>query len=169
MQRARTLVNEGSALKGSEAFLFFLKGISGTSISASTLDKFAQLDDVDVLSAIKSWQHHSDVVLSKLCQMVLNRNLLHVKIKNRPIAPEKLEDKLEQVQNDWGLSVADASCFVFTGEISNKAYSGNHQAISILKKNGKVTDVLRESDQLSLKALSKTVTKYYCCYPKQAV
>ncbi|WP_422351430.1 HD domain-containing protein [Flagellimonas sp.] len=169
MQRARKLVNEGNALEGSKAFLFFLKGISGKSIPASTLDLFAQLDDVDVLSAIKSWQQHSDVVLSKLCQMVLNRNLLHVKIKNRPIALEKMEDKLEQIQTELGLSTSDASCFVFTGEISNKAYSGNHQAISILKKNGKVTDVLKESDQLSLKALSKTVTKYYCCYPKQAV
>ncbi|TMU56393.1 HD domain-containing protein [Flagellimonas algicola] len=169
MQRARKLVNEGNVLEGSEAFLFFLKGISGTSIPATTLNKFAQLDDVDVVSAIKSWQQHSDVVLSKLCQMVLNRNLLNVKIKNRPIAPEKLGDKLEQVRNELGLSASDATCFVFTGEISNKAYSGNHQAISILKKNGKVTDVLKESDQLSLKALSKTVTKYYCCYPKQAV
>ena len=69
----------------------------------------------------------------------------------------------------YDLSPEDAANFVFQGEISNKAYSEEQQAINILKKNGKITDVLKESDQLSLKALSTTVTKYYSCYPKEAV
>jgi len=38
-----------------------------------------------------------------------------------------------------------------------------------LRKNGKITDVAKLSDHLNLNALSKTVTKYYMCYPKEAV
>ena len=169
MTRARELVNKGVKLEGSSSFIFFLKGIQSNTFDQGTLEKFALLDDVDIIGAIKSWQNHSDTVLSKLCAMLLNRNLLQVKIKKKPIAEDRMEAIVSAIIAKTHINAQDIPYFVFTGEISNKAYSQDHQAIRILKQNGKVTDVLKESDQLSLKALSKTVTKYYCCYPKEAV
>ncbi|WP_084732562.1 HD domain-containing protein [Flagellimonas flava] len=169
MRRAKKLISENNLLPASKALLFFLEQTNPMEIDDQVLSRFAELDDVDVLSAIKEWQHHEDVILSRLSKMVLNRNLLHVKIKNKPISQEKAEERMNLAMVEHGLTLEEVQNFVFIGEISNKAYSQNHQAIRILKKNGKVTDVLRESDQLSLKALSKTVTKYYSCYPKEAV
>jgi hypothetical protein len=67
----------------------------------------------------------------------------------------------------YNISQTEAKYFVFTGEISNLAYQIKNQQISILYKNGKVQDIIEASDQLYLKALSKTVTKYYICYPKE--
>ena len=84
------------------------------------------------------------------------------------MSSEKMKEKLDWIIEKHNLTVEEASNFVFQGEISNKAYSRD-EAIQILKKNGKISDVLKESDQLSLKALAKTVTKYYSCYPKKAV
>ena len=52
-------------------------------------------------------------------------------------------------------------------EISNLAYQSKSQKIKILQKSGKVVDIAKASDQFSIKALSKTVTKYYICYPKE--
>ncbi|WP_375324412.1 HD domain-containing protein [Flagellimonas sp. GZD32] len=167
MQRARLLLQQGETLDASQSLLFFLKN-NESPLELSTLKIFAQLDDVDVFGAIKNWQFNNDFVLSKLCQMLLNRKLLHIKIKKRPIDHHKMKEKLDGLMEKYDLSEEEASNFVFQGEISNRAY-GKEQAISILKKNGKVTDVLKESDQLSLKALAKTVTKYYSCYPKEAV
>ncbi|KAB5491678.1 HD domain-containing protein [Flagellimonas hadalis] len=169
MQRAKILLAKGEELSASQSLLFFLKQEGAIAFNTEILEKFAQLDDVDILGAIKSWQFHDDFVLSKMCQMLLNRKLLHIKIKNRPSEPEKLNGKLERIMQKHDLSLEEASNFVFEGEISNKAYSMEQQAIYILKKSGRITDVLKESDQLSLKALSKTVTKYYSCYPKEAV
>ncbi|THV57985.1 HD domain-containing protein [Flagellimonas alvinocaridis] len=169
MQRARELLTGGHALPASGSLLFFLGEPEQEKFDAEALLKFAQLDDVDILGAIKSWQFHEDFVLSKMCGMLLNRKLLHIKIKNRPANPQKMLMKLEEVMQKYDLSKQEASNFVFQGEISNKAYNVSKQAIYILKKNGRITDVLKESDQLSLKALSKTVTKYYSCYPKEAV
>ncbi|MFD2098666.1 HD domain-containing protein [Flagellimonas iocasae] len=169
MQRARKILSEGNQLEGSTPLLFFLKQNDSVHFDAEILSIFAQLDDVDILGAVKSWQFHEDVVLSKMCKMLLDRKLLHIKIKKRPIDPQKMEKKLQEIIQMYDLSAEDASNFVFQGEISNKAYSEEQQAINILKKNGRITDVLKESDQLSLKALSTTVTKYYSCYPKEAV
>ncbi|PWL38985.1 phosphohydrolase [Flagellimonas aquimarina] len=169
MRRARELLRGGTKLYGSQSFLFFLNQNSSIVFDTSILEKFAQLDDIDVMAAIKSWQFHDDLVLSKMCKMLLNRTLLNVKIKNKPIDSQKLEEKRYNLIQHQGFKREEAEYFVFSGEITNKAYNENHQTINILKKNGKVTDVLRESDQLSLKALSKTVTKYYSCYPKEPV
>jgi len=145
-----------------------LKNNGTLTFTTDVLKTFAKLDDIDILGALKNWQFHDDFVLSKLCEMLLNRRLLHIKVKKRPITQEKLNEKLEWIIKKHDLSVEEASNFVFKGEISNKAYSKD-EAIQILKKNGKISDVLKESDQLSLKALAETVTKYYSCYPKKAV
>lgn len=168
MQRARLLLSQGKNLPGSEPLLFFLKNNGTLNFDKEVLETFAKLDDIDILGALKSWQSDDDFVLSKLCGMLLERRLLHVKVKKQPIAREKLKEKLDWIIKNHDLSVEEASNFVFEGEISNRAYSRD-EAIQILKKNGKVSDVLKESDQLSLKALAKTVTKYYSCYPKKAV
>jgi len=168
MQRARFLLSNGEQLSASTPLLFFLKNNHSLDFNTQILKTFAQLDDIDIMGALKNWQFHDDFVLSKLCEMLLNRRLLHIKIKKRPIATEKLDEKLEWITKKHDLSVEEASNFVFQGEISNKAYSKD-EAIQILKKNGKISDVVKESDQLSLKALAETVTKYYSCYPKKAV
>ncbi len=168
MQRARLLLIQGGDLSGSQPLLFFLKNNDTLTFSAEVLETFAELDDIDVLSALKSWQFHKDFVLSRLCKMLLDRRLLHVKVKKQPMSSEKMKEKLDWIIEKHNLTVEEASNFVFQGEISNKAYSRD-EAIQILKKNGKISDVLKESDQLSLKALAKTVTKYYSCYPKKAV
>ena len=168
MQRARWLLSQGKSLAGSGPLLFFLKNNGTLNFDKEVLETFAKLDDIDILGALKSWQSNEDFVLSKLCGMLLERRLLHVKVKKRPMAQEKLNEKLDWIIKKHDLSVEEASNFVFEGEISNKAYSRD-EAIQILKKNGKISDVLKESDQLSLKALAKTVTKYYSCYPKKAV
>ena len=169
MRRARFLLENGAELTGSEALLFFLKSDKQVTANPSFLEKFARLDDVDILGAIKNWQHHPDFVISRLCGMLLNRQLLHIKLKKRPIDGEKLRARIQEFVNLHGISEEEADYFIFDGKISNKAYNGEQQQIKILKKNGKVTDVIKESDHLSLRGLSETVTKYYCCYPKNSV
>ncbi|WP_136468661.1 HD domain-containing protein [Flagellimonas onchidii] len=169
MKRAQQLLQENNEINGGQTILSFMKLADEVVVDSRLLQDFASLDDIDVLGAVKTWQFHDDFVLSKLCQMLLNRKLLHVKIKNKPISDEKMNERLMALAIELGISELEACYFVFKGEISNKAYNQEHQAINILKKSGKVTDVLKESDQLSLKALSKTVIKYYCCFPKEAV
>ncbi|MEC7265664.1 MAG: HD domain-containing protein [Bacteroidota bacterium] len=169
MQRARLLLKQGSELSASKPLLFFLNQNGILTFDRQILKTFSELDDVDIMSALKNWSNHEDFVLSKMCGMLLDRRLLHVKIKDQQTATQKLNQKLLEIVQKYDLSQEEAANFVFEGEISNKAYNQKQQAIYILKKSGRITDVLKESDQLSLKALSKTVTKYYSCYPKEAV
>lgn len=170
LKRARFLISDGVKLNGSTSLLYFLnKPIDKDNFDSNTLDIFAQLDDVDILSAIKEWQYTEDFVMSELCKMIINRRLLHIKIKKGAISESRFKEKFEETKKRYKLNDEETSYFVFKGKLENKAYDRYEQNINILKKNGKIVDVAMLSDHLNLNALSKTVTKYYICYPKVAV
>ncbi|MCK0191143.1 HD domain-containing protein [Arenibacter sp. F20364] len=170
LQRAKELLANGEKIQFNGALKFFMENkIPKEDFSQDKLDLFAQLDDVDIMAAIKSWQDHDDFVLSKLCKMIINRRLLHVKLKNKPINDAKLNRHFLSFKNEHRLTDEETAYFVFTGEIKNQAYNSKSQNINILRGNGRITDVAKASDQQYLKTLSKTVTKYYMCYPKVSV
>ena len=169
LQRAKELLAMGQALQASKALLFFMENkVNKDNFNERTLMLFAQLDDIDILAAIKLWQEHPDFVLSRLCQMLIHRKLLKTKMKNKPINKVRLQKHFDNFKKKHRLTDKETSYFVFSNKITNRAYDQNNQNINILSRNGKITDVAKASDQLNLKALSKTVTKYYMCYPKES-
>lgn len=168
LKRAKELYNTGYKLEASKPLLYFFENkISIENFDEKTLDIFAQLDDVDIVSAMKHWQHDSDFVLSNLSKMIINRNLPTIKLKNKPIAKQDLEKHIQNLIKTYKITEKEARFFVFTGSTSNQAYQLKNNSINILHKSGKIEDIVKASDQLNLKALSKTVTKYYICYPKE--
>ncbi|EAR01216.1 hypothetical protein FB2170_10866 [Maribacter sp. HTCC2170] len=170
LKRAKQLLAKGMALDCAKDLMYFMSNkIEKHNFNAHTLDKFAQLDDVDILAALKKWQHHDDFVLSNLCSMIMHRKLLTIKLKNKPIADKKYEAMFKAFKEENKLSDEETAYFVFKGEIENTAYDIEKQNINILKKNGQLKDVAKASDHLNIKALSKKVTKYYICFPKVSV
>lgn len=167
LKRAKELSDRGVELKSSNALAHFLKNnIDKSNFTNETLDIFAHLDDYDIMSAMKEWQYHDDFVLQHLCGMIINRDLLKVKIKNKKINIEDMKIHKKQLMERFNIGNEEADYFVFIGQISNQAYELNSPNINILLKTGKIKDIVKASDQLNLKALSQPVTKYYICYPK---
>ena len=73
IERAQFLFEKGDPeIKTNTKLDIFLDNFSGN-IKDISLDAFCQLDDTDILFAIKQWQHHEDKVLSILCHGILNR------------------------------------------------------------------------------------------------
>ena len=167
LKRAKELIGEGKKLTASAPLLYFLNNrITANNFDDGTLQIFAKLDDIDILSAMKNWTDTDDFVLSNLCKMIINRDLLKVKIKKKKPSAAKLQKRLLALQEKYQISEKEAGYFVFSGEIANLAYKREKDNINIMHKNGKVNDVVKVSDQFNLKALTNTVTKYYMCYPK---
>ncbi len=167
LQRANELALKGESLAGSKALLYFLNNeITHDTFNDLSLETFANLDDFDIISAMKDWQFHDDFVLSNLCKMIINRDLLKINIQNEQIEKEKLNKHISDLIDKYKISRTEAQYFVFKGEVTNQAYQLKKQNINILFKTGKVTDIVAASDHLNLKVLSKPVTKYYICYPK---
>ncbi len=168
LKRAKELTQKGIALPASEPLLFFMRQkIELGDFSETVLDTFSQLDDYDIVSALKSWQHHDDFILRSLSKMIINRDLLKVRLSSEKFPKQEIEGLLERFAAQHQLSKEEAGYFVFKGKIKNQAYSKEAEPIHIYKKDRTIEDVVEASDQLSLKALSKPVTKYYICFPKQ--
>ena len=167
LKRAKELSGKGVELPASKALSFFLKNeMNFENFTDETLHTFSKLDDYDIVSAMKEWISCDDFVLKNLCKSIINRDLLKVKLKKTPIENHKVEKYLEELQQKYKISKEEANYFVFKGSISNLAYRDDVENINILYKNGKVSDVIKASDQFNLSALTKPVVKYYICYPK---
>jgi HD superfamily phosphohydrolase len=170
LKRAKELTLKGTVLPCSEPLQFFLKNkITLDIFDTETLGLFSQLDDFDIISALKAWQRQDDFILSTLSKMIINRDLLKIKLTSKKVPVEDLQPLKERFALDNNLSIAETSYFIFKGKIKNQAYSKEQEPIRILKKDKTVEDVIESSDQLNLKSLSKSVTKYYICFPKQLV
>jgi HD superfamily phosphohydrolase len=129
-----------------------------------TLRQFCDIDDYDVMMAIKSWCHHPDRVLSTLCRGIIDRNLLKVKYFPEPIPEKMVAEKMKEAGEKWGLSPDDLTWLVFTGEASSRTYNFDDERIRILFKDGTVKDISEVDNALINENLRGKVKKYYICY-----
>ena len=166
LTRAKELANQGVELFGSSSLKFFLyHKTRKNNFDNKVLNLFSELDDYDVLSAIKEWTNHPDKILSKLSLMIVNRNLLKIEMFDKEVSSDHISTTINKFIKRSEISEEEANYFVFSGKISNQAYNKN-QPIKIASKNGTIEDIVNASDQLNLQALSKPVNKYFLCYPK---
>jgi len=167
LKRAKELTLNEHDLPASPSLNYFLhNGAPLAPFTEGTLEVFSKLDDYDIIMAMKSWCDHDDFVLSSLSAMIINRHLLAIKIKNKPFAEDFIQAKVHEVMTKYKITRDEAHYFVFTGTITNQAYTFTKQGINILTKKGKVIDVIKASDQLSLKPLAKVIVKNFLCFPK---
>lgn len=172
LRRARKLALSGTDLPANPALKFFLKtNLTRKDLLEGNTEKFlnlfSQLDDFDIISAVKNWMENEDKILSILSKNLIDRRLYSIKLQSEPFSPLIISEIKEKVRKHTGLDGSDLEYFLPMGEISNMAYNSNDEKIKILEKNGKLKEITRASDIFDFSALSKTVKKYYICYPKE--
>ncbi len=165
IRRAKMLLQAGETIPAPSPILdFFLRQSGPVCPNGDQLDAFCQLDDYDLMAAVKAWSGHSDPVLSSLCRMLINRRLLKVKLQADPVQPEQLEIIIEKLLTRTGFSRSELNYFVFSGETSNTTYDPAEEHIHILFKNGSVKDISEVDNALIQHNLSRPLKKYYFCY-----
>nr|WP_315251988.1 HD domain-containing protein [uncultured Flavobacterium sp.] len=168
LKRAKELTERGILLPCSEALLFFMQNkVTLETFDQKTVKLFTKLDDFDIISALKTWENHDDFILSSLSKMIINRDLLKIKLTSEKVSLEELQLQKERFSVQNKISLVETNYFIFKGKIKSQAYSKIADPIRILNKDATIEDVVEASDQLNLKSLSRLVTKYYICFPKQ--
>ena len=162
---ARKLFKEGVELKISNSLAYFLNHDIKAIDTLELLNRFALLDDYDILAALKEWQHHSDFVLRDLSSRILNRNLLKIRIQNTPFDLEQIQEK-KSLLAPWKLSNEQLDNYVFTGGISNQAYVPDTKTIKILTKSGEVSSLQEHSELFVGNSFSNVESKFYLCFAK---
>ena len=127
---------------------------------------FTQLDDFDIMTCIKQWKDHKDIILSTLSNNIIDRKLFKVIVNDKPFNAEEVNSIKEQVKIKYSLNSSDLDYMFIEGQISNDAYKLNDSDIKISFKDGSLLDISQASDQDAISAISKKVKKFFICYPK---
>lgn len=165
LKRAKQLVKKGKNVPSSDVLQYFLEKSDFFEINKMDLEKFAQLDDSDVISALKLWQSHEDKTLSLLSQFIIQRKLPSSLIISEPISNEKVEQIKNEVKKLY--SIEDAGYFVHQKELSVLAYNDTKDPIKLLLKNGEILELQKADNQVLVKDLRKKITRYHLCIPRE--
>lgn len=174
LKRARELFNKGSDVFATPALSVFLCNCfstedfrNNTIISGkNVLEWYTLLDDNDLMISVKQWQDHPDLVLSTLSKGLLNRKLFRTKLLTSPFSKQDEKNIIDRITAEITFDSELSPYFLMSGEITNNAYNKHNERIFVLDKSGNIKDLQQASD-INLSALTKTVRKYFTCYPKE--
>ena len=174
LRRAKELITDGVEVYATPTLKVFLNNTFSPDDFAgninvagkNVLQWYTLLDDNDLLISIKEWQSHPDLVLSRLATSLTNRKLLRIKFSDKPLAKQEEERYLQLISEKIVPKKKLAKYFLMTGAITNSAYNKHDENIYVLNKDQTIKE-LNEASDINLSALSKTVRKYFVCYPKE--
>ncbi len=129
------------------------------------IGNFVNLDDNDIIASVKVWINHPDKVLSTLSGNLINRKLPKIIIQDQPFKKDYLDNLIKKSVKTHKWHPKDIDYYIFTGSISNKAYSELDDKIKILYNTGETKDIVDASDIFNVSVLSKIVKKYFLCFP----
>ena len=158
LTRAKLLIANGMNLFCSPALKYFLSG----NINYNDLLKYySQLDDADLLSAIKVWGESEDIILSTLSNCFTNRQLFKGKLIDAPLSDDQYQALCQQYVSHFGVANEEASFFFVEHVSTSNTYSENGESIGILYKDGVVRDIAEASDMLNMETLTYKPKKRY--------
>ena len=168
LKRAKELMYQNAPIWKNEAleFLFSQNSLVEPEITQEVIQRYIDLDDNDIMVAVKAWRKSDDKVLKLLCSHLLRRRLLKARLYDHPVPEEQVQKLREECKEMHGLNDHEVQYLVFTGKISNMAYlSGIEEDIEIYYKDGTIRGLAEASDMHNISALSKPVTRHFICFP----
>jgi HD superfamily phosphohydrolase len=169
LQRAKYVASYDSDLFAVNGLKYFFKNnITKENLSRSKneiISNFVNLDDNDIITSVKVWINHPDKVLSTLSGNLIDRKLPKIIIQDQPFKKDYLDNLIKRLSEMHRWHIEDVDYYIFTGSISNKAYSELDDKIKILYNTGETKDIVDASDIFNVSVLSKIVKKYFLCFP----
>ena len=164
LSRAKELAREGKELFASPALRYFLYQrvtVDMFAPQSDALDKYALLDDTDVLSAIKVWISSEDKVLGALSRSFVNRQLFRGELLDAPLTASEKQALNRHYAAVLGVSESESQ-YCWTEHVStSNTYSEKADSIDILYTDGTVRDIAAASEILDLEALTRKPKKLY--------
>ncbi|MBB4806163.1 HD superfamily phosphohydrolase [Chryseobacterium defluvii] len=164
LERAKYLVSQGIDLPATENLKYFLYR-EKSSATDEDVQRFTQMDDNDVIQAMKSWQNSDDFILSYWCTCIIQRNLPKTIISSHPFEPEFIEEKIKNTNEFFGIDNGNE----LVHEIKRKLlpYNTDKQPIYLLQKDGKKIRMDESEDQLLSGLMVNMTTRYILTFPRE--
>ena len=170
LRRAKALVASGQKLFASPALDYVIRNNVDRewfTTHDEALDMYAELDDSDIWSALKSWRHADDRILATLATDMLDRRLFRVEVRDEPVGDDEADAIARHIAERMAITTADARQYMMSISAAQKdMYNPEDDSIGILYKDGTVKDIAEASELLNVQLLSRKIRKYYLCYQR---
>ena len=165
MNRAKTLVSQNVKVEASENLKYFLYRESSTEATEEDIARFMELDDTDVLQAIKSWKNHEDFVLSYLCKTVINRKFHKIIYSSTPFSDDLVQEKVRETNLHFGIENGDL--LVDNIERNLLPYDKTKQPIYLLRNDMEKVALEQAGSQILSMNINEKTTRYILSFPKE--
>ena len=165
MNRAKTLVSQNVKVEASENLKYFLYRESSTDATEEDIARFMELDDTDVLQAIKSWKNHEDFVLSYLCKTVINRKFPKIIYSSTPFSDDLVQEKVWETNLYFGIENGDL--LVDNIERNLLPYDKTKQPIYLLRNDMEKVALEQAGSQILSMNINEKTTRYILSFPKE--
>ena len=165
MNRAKTLVSQNMKVEASENLKYFLYRESSTEATEEDIARFMELDDTDVLQAIKSWKNHEDFVLSYLCKTVINRKFPKIIYSSTPFSDDLVQEKVRETNLHFGIENGDL--LVDNIERNLLPYDKTKQPIYLLRNDMEKVAFEQAGSQILSMNINEKTTRYILSFPKE--
>ena len=165
MNRAKTLVSQNVKVEASENLKYFLYRESFTEATEEDIARFMELDDTDVLQAIKSWKNHDDFVLSYLCKTVINRKFPKIIYSSTPFSDDLVQEKIRETNLHFGIENGDL--LVDNIERNLLPYDKTKQPIYLLRNDMEKVALEQAGSQILSMNINEKTTRYILSFPKE--
>jgi HD superfamily phosphohydrolase len=163
LERAKYLVSEGIDLPATENLKYFLnRGKSAA--TDEDVERFTQLDDNDIVQAMKLWQKSDDFVLAYWCKCVIQRNFPKTIISSHPFDEKFIEEKISNTNEFFGINNGGELVHQITRSLL--PYDTEKQPIYLLQKSGKVLKLDESEDQLLSGLIVHKTKRYILAFPR---
>ena len=165
LDRAKTLISEGKQLKASDNLLYFLEKNKFVKATKEDIQRFTELDDNDVIQAMKFWQNCDDFILSYLCKCVIQRKFPKTIISSNPFNEDEIKDKIKKTNEVFNIENGD----LLVDQISRSLlpYNSEKQIIYLLQKDGSKTKLEESENQILSSSITTSNTKYILAFPRE--
>ncbi|SUX48455.1 HD domain-containing protein [Chryseobacterium indoltheticum] len=163
LERAKYLVSEGVDLPATENLKYFLHR-EKSAATDEDVERFTQLDDNDVVQAMKLWQKSEDFVLSYWCKCVIQRNFPKTIISSHPFDEKFIDEKIQNTNDFFGIDNGDELVHQITRSLL--PYDTEKQPIYLLQKSGKVLKLDESEDQLLSGLIVHKTKRYILAFPR---
>ena len=165
LSRAKQLISEGKQVEAYGNLKYFLYKTDFEKATEEDVNRFTQLDDTDVLSAIKTWQNADDFVLSYFCKAVVQRKFPKTVFSSQKFEESEILEKIKRANQKFGIENGDQ----LVEQISRTLlpYDNQKQPIFLLKRDGRKIKLEDAETQILSAHINQPTTKNILFFPRE--
>lgn len=165
LSRAKQLISEGKQVEAYGNLKYFLYKTDFEKATEEDVNRFTQLDDTDVLSAIKTWQNADDFVLSYFCKALVQRKFPKTVFSSHPFEQDLINEKIKKANHFFEIDNGE----LLVEQISRTLlpYDTEKQPIFLLNKSGEKIKLEDAETQILSAHINQPTTKNILYFPRE--